>query len=173
MGGAAVHSDMRLINEARSEKQAALLGKPGVTPGEYFTSGTVGAHPYRGSEAVVRPEVIVPGTKRKAKDLFANRKAQSWYTARLCFWNTWKCKNGKPFDAHMLVAIAEDCPERDTFVPQLSQAQVVDRTNGTIIIDKNPDEVASPDIADAGVMCLAPRKSSMTNMGALLKAAGG
>ena len=80
MGGAAVHRDARLINEARGETQAALKGP---TPAEYFAHGTIGTHPYRGSEAVIRPEVIVAGTKRKAKDLFTNRKAQTWYESRL------------------------------------------------------------------------------------------
>jgi phage terminase large subunit len=168
MGGAAVHSDMRLINEARGKVQATMK-----TPKDYFSSGPVTAHPYRGSEAVVRPEALVPGTKRKAKDFFVNRKAQSWYTARLRFWNTWKCRNDKPYDANMLVSIDDGIPERDLLAGQLSQATVVDRANGKIEIDKNPDDVSSPDLADAVVMCLAPRKSTMVNMNAVLASMGG
>ena len=103
MGGAAVHSDARLINEARGDAQQALKSPK---PAEYFAAGTIGTHPYRGSEAVIRPEVIVPGTKRKAKDLFTNRKAQTWYEGRLGFFNAWKARNGKPYDASRIICIA-------------------------------------------------------------------
>jgi phage terminase large subunit len=179
MGGAAVHSDARLINEARAEAQAKLL-KPTTTPAEYFTHGTIGTHPYRGSEAVVKPEVTVLGTKRKAKDLFTNRKAQSWYESRLGYFNSWKARKGKPYDASRVICIASDLMNepgqpnlRDLLVAQLSQATVKETLTGKIQIDKNPDDVSSPDIADAAVMAMAPRKSSMTNMGALLTAVSG
>jgi phage terminase large subunit len=180
MGGAAVHSDARLINEARLDKQQSLAGKPGVTPAQFFTQGTIGTHPYRGSEAVVKPEVIVTGTKRKAKDLFTNRKAQSWYESRLGYFNSWKARKGKPYDASRVICIASDLLNepgqpnvRDLLVAQLSQATVKETIQGKIQIDKNPDDVSSPDIADAAVICMAPRKSSMGNMGALLTAVGG
>jgi hypothetical protein len=177
MGGAAVHSDARLINEVREVRQAAMKDPK---PGEYFAAGVIGTHPYRGSEAVVRPESIVPGTKRKAKDLFTNRKAQTWYEGRLGFFNAWKARNGKPYDASRVICIAGDLPNelgrpslRDLLVSQLSQATVKETIQGKLQIEKAPDDVASPDIADAALMALAPRKSSMANMGALLIAAGG
>ncbi len=177
MGGAAVHSDARLINEARGVAQQKLV-KP--TPGEFFAHGTIGTHPYRGSEAVVRPEAVVPGTKRKAKDLFTNRKAQTWYEGRLGFFNAWKARNGKPYDASRVLCIAGDLANeegkpslRDLLVSQLSQATVKETITGKIQIDKAPDDVASPDVADAALMAVAPRKSTMTNMGALLAAVGG
>ena len=172
MGGAAVHSDARLINEARSETQAALKGP---SPAEYFAHGTIGTHPYRGSEAVVRPESIVPGTKRKAKDLFSNRKAQTWYEGRLGFFNAWKARNGKPYDRERMICIdgtlasEEGKPSlRDLLVSQLSQATVKETLTGKIQIEKAPDDVASPDVADAALMTVCPRKSTMSNMGALL-----
>jgi phage terminase large subunit len=172
MGGAAVHSDARLINEARGETQTKLKDP---TPGEYFAHGTIGTYPYRGSEAVVRPEAIVPGTKRKAKDLFTNRKAQTWYEGRLGFFNAWKARNGKPYDPLRMICIAGDLANedgkpslRDLLVSQLSQATVKETIAGKIQIDKAPDDVASPDVADAALMTTAPRKSSMNNMGALL-----
>jgi phage terminase large subunit len=172
MGGAAVHSDARLINEARSEAQAKLHSP---SPAEYFAHGTIGTHPYRGSEAVVRPESIVPGTKRKAKDLFANRKAQTWYEGRLGFFNAWKARNGKPYDKDRLICIAGNLANedgkpslRDLLCSQLSQATVKETATGKIQIEKAPDDVASPDIADAALMTSAPRVSRMTNMGALL-----
>lgn len=170
MGGAAVHSDARLINEARGEIQAKLV-KP--TPKEFFENGRIGTHPYRGSEAVVRPEAIVPGTKRKAKDMFANRKAQTWYEGRLACYNAWRARKGQPYDAERILCIPGDLPLRDLLVNQLAQATCKETLTGKIQVDKNPDDVASPDLADAVLMGIALRKSSMTNMGALLTAVSG
>ena len=165
MGGAAVHSDARLINEARATVQATKK-----TVDEYFTSGAIGAHPYRGSEAVINPEKIVPGTQRKAKDLFANRKAQTWYMGRLGMFNAWKARNGKPYDPAMVICIDGAIPLRDLLVSQLSQATVKETIQGKIQIEKAPEGASSPDLADAALMALAPRKSQLTNMGALLAA---
>jgi phage terminase large subunit len=180
MGGAAVHSDARLINEARGAAQQRLGSKPGVTPSEYFAHGTIGTHPYRGSEAVIRPEAIVPGTKRKAKDLFTNRKAQTWYEGRLGFFNAWKARTGKPYDASRMICIAGELANedgkpslRDLLVSQLSQATVKETIQGKIQIEKAPDDVASPDVADAALMTTCPRKSNFNNMGALLATIGG
>jgi hypothetical protein len=58
-------------------------------------------------------------------------------------------------------------------VGQLSQATSKETLTGKIQVDKNPDDASSPDLADAVLMALAPRKSSMTNMGALLTAVQG
>ena len=170
MGGAAVHSDARLINEARGEVQAKLV-KP--TPAEYFEHGRIATHPYRGSEAVVRPEAIVPGTKRKAKDMFANRKAQTWYEGRLACYNAWQARRGKPYDPERLLCIPGDLLLRDLLVNQLAQATCKETLTGKLQVDKNPDDVASPDLADAVLMMIALRKSRMTNMGALLTAVQG
>jgi phage terminase large subunit len=170
MGGAAVHSDARLINEARSEKQAALV-KP--TPGEYFAHGTIGTHPYRGSEAVIRPEIIVPGTKRKAKDLFYNRKAQTWYEGRLACYNAWQARRGKPYDASRVLCIPSDLQHRDLILGQLSQATIKETLTGKIQIEKNPDDVGSPDLADALLMAIAPRKAALPAIGAWVAAVNG
>ena len=176
MGGAAVHSDARLINEARAEAQGRMMSKPGVTTGEYFKAGTIGCNAYRGSEAVVGPEKIVPGTQRKAKDLFANRKAQTWYEGRLAFFNAWKARNGKPYDASRLICIDGNLANelgraslRDLLVSQLSQATVKETIQGKIQIEKAPEGASSPDLADAALMTLCPRKGLMAT-GALLAA---
>jgi len=163
MGGAAVHSDARLINEARTEVQSTMKDAE-----SYFKHGTIATHPYRGSEAVVRPEQIVPGTKRKAKDLFLNRKAQTWYAGRLGCYHAWRARKGMTYDSQLIICIDGAMPLRDLLLSQLSQATVKETLTGKIQIEKAPDDVASPDLADAVLMMLAPRKQSMTNMGAIL-----
>lgn len=168
MGGAAVHSDARMINEARLEEQ-----KKKKTTEEYFASGAINAHPYRGSEAVVQPNKIVPGTKRKAEDFFYNRKAQTWYMGRIGAFHAWKARKGKPFDPDLVAGIAADCPHKDLLCAQLAQATVKETLTGKIQIDKNPDDVSSPDIADAYLMANAPRRSSLKRIGMLLTAVSG
>jgi hypothetical protein len=173
LGGAAVHSDTRLINEARGHAQQASLRTPGLKPEQYFAGRAIGAIPYRGSESVVMPERIVPGTQRKAIDLFANRKAQTWYEGRLACWNAWKARKGQPYDRERILCIDGKTPLRDLLVQQLSQAVNKQTLTGKIQIDKDQDDVGSPDLADATLMSIAPRKSSMNNMGALLTAVSG
>ncbi len=56
---------------------------------------------------------------------------------------------------------------------QLAQATAKETLTGKIQVDKNPDDVASPDLADAVLIDLAPRKSTMNNMAALLTAVSG
>ena len=169
MGGAAVHSDARLINEARAEVQSTMKDAE-----SYFKHGTIATHAYRGSEAVLRPEQIVPGTKRKAKDLFANRKAQTWYAGRLGCYHAWRARQGLSYDPNLMICIAGDLADskgtklRDLLLSQLAQATIKETLTGKIQVDKNPDDVSSPDLADAALMAWAPRRSSMTNMGAIL-----
>ena len=62
---------------------------------------------------------------------------------------------------------------RDLLVNQLAQSTCKETLTGKIQVDKNPDDVSSPDLADAVLMGIALRKSSMTNMGALLTAVQG
>ena len=176
MGGAAVHSDARLINEARDIAQGKLKGP---TPAEYFAMGRITPHPYRGSEAVVNPEKVVPGTQRKAKDLFTNRKAQTWYEGRLAFFNAWKARNGKPYDASRIVCIDGELANepgrgslRDLLVSQLSQATVKETIQGKLQIEKAPEGASSPDVADAALMTLCQRRGLMAT-GALLAAVSG
>ena len=170
MGGAAVHSDARLINEARTDAQAKLKNPK---PDEFFAAGGIGVHPYRGSEAVVNPEKIVPGTKRKAVDLFSNRKAQTWYEGRLGFYNAWRARRGEKYDPSRVICLAGDMPLLDLLCGQLSQATVKETITGKIQIDKNPDDVSSPDLADAALMTICPRKGGLPAIGKWIAAQGG
>jgi hypothetical protein len=177
MGGPAVEGDARLINEARREIQGKMVSP---SPAEYFAQDAIRMKPYRGSEAVVLPERVVPGTRRKAKDMFYNRKAQTWYEGRLGFYNAWRARNGKSYDKERLICIAGDLANvdgraslRDLLCSQLSQATVKETLAGKIQIEKAPDDQPSPDLADASLITTAPRKSSLGNLGALLAAVEG
>jgi len=77
---------MGLINEARGGAQA----NEGRTAAEYFAHGTIRYASVSRLGSGCEAGTIVTGTKRKAKDFFTNRKAQSWYEARLGFFTSWK-----------------------------------------------------------------------------------
>lgn len=163
MGGAAVHSDARLINEARLDRQANLKNPK---PDEFFAAGGISTHPYRGSEAVLNPEKIVPGTRRKAKDMFANRKAQTWYEGRLACYAAWCARKGEPYDRERLFCVPHELELRELLLSQLAQATAKVTLSGKLQVDKNPDDVSSPDLADAVLMALVQRKGM--NLGAML-----
>lgn len=163
--GASVRGDARVLNEARSATRNMQNGQ--------WSSPAIHVNEYRGSGSVVQPERVVPRTNRKNEDFYLNRKAQSWWWARLRFQESWKASRGEPYNAEMMVSISSDIPERSRLVSELSQATVKQTGTGKLQIDKQPDETASPNLADAVVMLLAPRKSGLPPMGAILDALSG
>lgn len=148
--GASVRGHARETNEARrGAKQRTLL-----------------VAPFRGSGAVVDPEKVFPGTERKAIDFFENAKAQAWWWLRQLFRNTyavsqyWDTHKKLPpdFDASKIIVIRGDQPERTRLCMELSQPVRTWSKTGKMMIDKQPDGVASPNLADAVMMAFAPRR---------------
>ena len=135
--GAGVLGDARKINEARTERHDRALD----------------VADFRGSGSVLQPTAeMVPG--RKNKDFFENLKAQSWWALRMRFQYTFRMvqavKAGlKPIiDPNECISIASD----------LSRPVYTQSKNGKLLIDKSPDGVASPNIADAVMMLFSPAK---------------
>ena len=69
-----------------------------------------------------------------------------------------------------LICIASDFAERARLAVQLSQPTYSLNNAGKILIDKAPDNVSSPDLADAVTMCFAPRRAAMVISAQLLQA---
>lgn len=139
--GASVRGDMKVINEQRK----ALKLPP------------IRAIEFRGSGAVTNPESKVPRTERTAEDFFQNFKAQSWWHLRFMFQETYKAIQGLPYDANSIISIASGFPERQKLCVELSQPIYKESvTTGKIVIDKQPDGVASPNLADVVMMLYAP-----------------
>lgn len=151
--GAGVRGDARKLNEARAAR-----------------GGFKQVEMFRGSAGVFDPERIVPGTDRKAEDFFANLKAQSWWALRFRFQATYKAVvQGRPFNPDEIISIASDFPERGKLIIELSQPVYKLQGAGKIIIDKQPDGVASPNLADAVMMAFAPRRPPMVISDELLE----
>jgi hypothetical protein len=122
--------------------------------------------PWNASAPVLDPlEHIIPGDvmTQKNKDYFANLKAQAWWNLRQCFYNIWLVIDQKipvaNFQVSQLIAIETERIERTLlhkFRDELSQAATKLTGKMKTGVDKAPDGVASPNMADSAVICYWP-----------------
>jgi phage terminase large subunit len=159
--GANAKGDARKINEARTAGNAMALPVMRVRP------LMVGA--FRGSAAVLDPDRVVATTDRKNVDFFANRKAQAWWALRFRFQATYRALNGQAYNPDDIISIASGFPERARLCTELSQPIYLINNAGKILIDKQPEGVASPNLADACMMAFAPRRPGLAINDALLE----
>ena len=146
--GADVKGAARVINERRAEK--------------------IEADQFRGSGEVVDPDKPIESVfgeakndkkpQRLNKDYFKNAKAQSWWSLRHRFLLTHKAvTEGAPFDHDKIISLPSDLSELHELRAELSRPTWDTDGTGKIIIDKSPDGQASPNLADAVMICYAPR----------------
>jgi phage terminase large subunit len=113
---------------------------------------------FRGSGAVYDPEKLVPGTDVKAKDRFQNAKAQGyWWLAELGR-NTYEAVNGRPYDPEMLISFSSTMKQLNKFMIEISQPRWKHSSTGKLMVDKTPDGEHSPNLADAVMMLMAPKR---------------
>jgi phage terminase large subunit len=138
--GSGVRGDANVINEER------------IKTGRAYVRDT----PFRGSEAVWQPDSqMVP--KRFNKDLFANKKAQSWWALRLRFQQTHRAINERlPVGFDDIISIDPDLPELLQLTMELSQPTYKLNNAGKIIVEKAPDGTRSPNLADAVMIAFNP-----------------
>lgn len=145
--GAGVRGDARVINEQQRE-----IGGTEIT-----------VEPFRGSAAVHDPEGEMV-EKRKNKDFFANLKAQSWWSLRMRFQNTYRALKGMEYDPDNLISLSSkniDKSEFDQLVMELSQPTYMKNGVGKILVNKQPDGAVSPNRADSVMICFNPAISDM------------
>lgn len=147
--GAFIRSDFRVISERRDEQNF----------------NKIQVYPFRGSGEVLRPErEDIP--KRKNKDYFANRKAQAWWNLRLRFQTTFRAvmakKNNETFEYNPddIISIPKTLPEYNKLIMELSQPTYSENKVGKILVDKQPDNTMSPNLADAVMMAFSPARKS-------------
>lgn len=128
--GAGVRGDARVLNGNRDHYQKLMI------------------EPFRGSESVFNPEgEDIKG--RKNEDFFYNRKAQAWWALRTRFQNTYRwVVEGLPCNPNEIISISSMVNYKDKLINELCQPTYELRL-GKIIIDKAPDGVKSPNLADA------------------------
>ena len=115
--------------------------------------------PWAGGAAVQHPETRVePSDPRspKNKDQYHNLKAQAWFALRKRFENAHKARRGLPYDADMLISIPRDLPNLLQLEQEITQPQHKTSATGKTMVDKQPDDARSPNLADAVVMAYYP-----------------
>lgn len=106
---------------------------------------------FQGSGAVIDPESFAPGTERLNGDYFQNYKAQSWMALRWRFWNTFLAVSGEKYDPDWTISLNPRMKLLSKLTGELSQPVRKWSVTGKMVVDKTPDDVASPNLAD---MCM-------------------
>ena len=161
--GAPMRGDGRIINERREERGQELID----------------FKVFRGSGKIVYPDEDIyyrPGMPRdvgagiKNKDHFVNFKAQSWFSLKCRFQRTYLAleamKNDEDiyYDPSELISISSKLLDskgsnlREKLIAELSQPVFQESGNGKIMVEKTPEDAASPNLADAVMMAFAPYK---------------
>jgi phage terminase large subunit len=138
--GAGVRGDANKINSERETNGLRVLP----------------VSPFWGSGKVQEPTSDVPGTEggRKNEDFFENFKAQSWWGLRMKFLATYRAVTGedKNYDPSALISLSSKLPELTRTKSELSQPVWKWSKTGKMMIDKTPDDVASPNNGDTVMM---------------------
>lgn len=135
--GAGVRGDARVINESRiGNNKIALV-------------------PFRGSGEVIKPdEEIMKGTTNK--NYFTNRKAQAWWALRKRFQDTHRAVVEKmDINPDNIISISSKLPLLNKLMSELSQPTWSLSNTGKVLVDKKPDGVKSPNLADAVMIAFA------------------
>lgn len=138
--GAGVRGDARVLNETRRRPLSVAA--------------------YRGSGAVDRPEAQdVKG--RFNKDFFANAKAQRWWGLRRRFEQSHRAATGQDYDRDMIISISPTLSLLSKLTSELSQVTYSLNATGKIVVDKAPDGLRSPNLADAANILLGRTRRPM------------
>lgn len=104
---------------------------------------------FQGGGAVIDPERKAPGSDRKNIDYFENLKAQSWMSLRQRFAEVHKAVTGEKYDASNIISIPVNIANKNQLISELAQPTRKWSKAGKLMIEKCPDGVASPNIADS------------------------
>jgi len=136
--------------------------------------------PFRGSasgEALYMPDSFVRGEDgrpldRTNKDYFQNHKAQSYTSLRFKFLQTYRAvvkgwtvvqpgtkiaKGENAVDADDIISLSSKIPCLPQLTAELSQPVYKESQTGKLMVDKTPELMKSPNLADAVNMSYAPR----------------
>lgn len=149
MGGT-WHAYFKLVNDKRI--------KDGRKP--------IRLRPFQGGGAVLAPEAKFPGADRKNIDYFENLKAQCWMNLRTRFMETYKAlqvlgdpaRKGEKWNPSNIISLPAVHKELNTLTAELAQPTRTWSKNQKLMIDKNPEGVASPNIGDSVMMAFGYHK---------------
>lgn len=128
-------------------------------------------YPWSGGSSVINPDDHIEPTNPQSptnKDQYHNLKAQAWFNLRKRFENAYKARNGKPYDPDMLISIPRGLKNLQQIEDEITQPQHKASGTGKTMVDKQPDNSRSPNLADAIMMAFFPVEDSF-DMADLLK----
>lgn len=136
--GASVRGDARAANSTR------------------YPGTDISVIPFHGGGAVMNPDDMIT-EDRANKDFFVNLKAQSWWSLRMRFRNTFRAiVEKKDVDPDSIISIPSGLPHFNKLIGELSQPTYKMNNVGKLLIDKKPDGVPSPNMADSVMIAFAP-----------------
>lgn len=100
------------------------------------------------------------------KEYFLNLKIQGWWRVRWRFEKTYKVITmGAYYPPEELISLPSWLPNLNQLVDELSQPVIKHNSIGKMMVDKKPDGSASPNLADAFIICYNPlRRASILDV---------
>lgn len=123
---------------------------------------------FTASQTPIFPDRMVPGTNRKAKDLFLNRSAQAAWYLRCRFDQSFKANEGDDYDPDGVICINPTIQELSRLTAEFSQPTIKETASGKWQLEKAPKGTRSPNLYDAVAMAFAPRRMPMKISPAML-----
>lgn len=136
--GASVRGDSRITNEQRD------------------VYNQIDIQAFHSSGAVLEPDAQISENKTNA-DFFPNLKSQSWWALRTRFKNTYRAVvEGLEYNPDEIISISSKLPILPKLMSELSQPTYSTNGAGKILVNKKPDGIKSPNLADSVMMAFAP-----------------
>lgn len=116
--------------------------------------------PWNAGAAVIRPyERIIPDDDEslRNRDFFDNLKAQAWWSLRTRFYKTHKAVvEGAVYPVDELISLDSTMPLLEQLKKELAQPTVGHSSRLKLLIEKKPNGMKSPNLADSGVQAFFP-----------------
>lgn len=116
--------------------------------------------PWNAGASVVDPwDRIIPDDNESLqnKDFFDNLKAQAWWSLRTRFYKTFKARTeGAVYPVDELISLDGSMRLLEQLKKELAQPTVGHSSRLKLLIEKKPDGMRSPNLADSGVLAFFP-----------------
>lgn len=121
--------------------------------------------PWNAGSSVIKPyDHVIPGDEEsmKNKDYYGNLKAQAWWSLRTRFYKTFKAvTNNEVYNCDELISLDSKMILLEQLKEELKQPTTKKSSSLKLLIEKKPEGMKSPNMADSGVMCFFPLDSNV------------
>lgn len=124
--------------------------------------------PWNAGGAVVHPfERIIPDDNESLqnREFFDNLKAQAWWSLRTRFYKTFKARSENVvYPVGDLISLDGSMPLLEQLKKELAQPTTGHSSRLKLLIEKKPNGMRSPNLADSGVMAFFPLTDSSSDV---------